>query len=168
MALVKRSRPRIVRHHRELKLAHVQSRVRDQRFKNCVGRARPTRRRTHVHPPDQSFVRELVVREATEAADAEYLVAPLAQRSDHEVEIKARSPHAGANGGILGLAIAEADWIAAQPLEPHLTKALDVRGREPHYSNCHRDKHPAYGFACPCLLYTSPSPRDGLLARMPS
>ena len=23
-------------------------------------------------------------------------------------------------------------------------------------------------FACPCLLYTSPSPRDGLLSRMPS
>ena len=22
--------------------------------------------------------------------------------------------------------------------------------------------------ACPCLLYTSPSPRDGLLSRMPS
>ena len=24
------------------------------------------------------------------------------------------------------------------------------------------------GFACNCLLYTSPSPRDGLLSRMPS
>ena len=26
----------------------------------------------------------------------------------------------------------------------------------------------AHGFACDCLLYTSPSPRDGLLSRMPS
>ena len=26
----------------------------------------------------------------------------------------------------------------------------------------------AGGYTCPCLLYTSPSPRDGLLSRMPS
>ena len=25
-----------------------------------------------------------------------------------------------------------------------------------------------YGYTYPCLLYTSPSPRDGLLSRMPS
>ena len=29
------------------------------------------------------------------------------------------------------------------------------------------DAHPVTGFEC-CLLYTSPSPRDGLLSRMPS
>ena len=28
--------------------------------------------------------------------------------------------------------------------------------------------HRAGGFAAACLLYTSPSPRDGLLSRMPS
>ena len=27
---------------------------------------------------------------------------------------------------------------------------------------------PAVGWCCVCLLYTSPSPRDGLLSRMPS
>ena len=30
------------------------------------------------------------------------------------------------------------------------------------------DRCPGHGRALPCLLYTSPSPRDGLLSRMPS
>ena len=30
------------------------------------------------------------------------------------------------------------------------------------------DYHSDHPGACPCLLYTSPSPRDGLLSRMPS
>ena len=30
------------------------------------------------------------------------------------------------------------------------------------------DVHKEFGGVVPCLLYTSPSPRDGLLSRMPS
>src|SRR5664279_4398015 len=36
-----------------------------------------------------------------------------------------------------------------------------------HDRDCHAQSCPKPGSAC-CLLYTSPSPRDGLLSRMPS
>ena len=34
--------------------------------------------------------------------------------------------------------------------------------------DCKSFGHWCLGFGTPCLLYTSPSPRDGLLSRMPS
>ena len=33
---------------------------------------------------------------------------------------------------------------------------------------CDLPRHPKCGLSIDCLLYTSPSPRDGLLSRMPS
>ena len=52
----------------------------------------------------------------------------------------------------------------------------EIPAHEFHYfdsENCGEDFHAAKpeskrGWDCICLLYTSPSPRDGLLARMPS
>ena len=41
----------------------------------------------------------------------------------------------------------------------------------PNITECWSKKHATFmimGDTCTCLLYTSPSPRDGLLSRMPS
>ena len=45
-------------------------------------------------------------------------------------------------------------------LEPNRQQELERKG----YGEMEKDKL----FLKPCLLYTSPSPRDGLLSRMPS
>ena len=41
-------------------------------------------------------------------------------------------------------------------------------GLQVHLSEHHGDASPGATLFVPCLLYTSPSPRDGLLSRMPS
>ena len=55
-------------------------------------------------------------------------------------------------------------YVEANPVEPY--KGWTITGRGGVKLQC-------YAYRCPrcnntCLLYTSPSPRDGLLSRMPS
>ena len=56
--------------------------------------------------------------------------------------------------------------VAANCPEDYTT---DLRAAHPEVS-VHRARmvNRELGIACGCLLYTSPSPRDGLLSRMPS
>ena len=44
----------------------------------------------------------------------------------------------------------------------------DVLERPSHLGEMDDERPPSTAGGLPCLLYTSPSPRDGLLARMPS
>ena len=45
---------------------------------------------------------------------------------------------------------------------------LSVTRELPLASHAPSEEFPRHGLVTPCLLYTSPSPRDGLLSRMPS
>ena len=56
-------------------------------------------------------------------------------------------------------------------VEPGRWRVLRARGlSEPMLAWWYVDREGCYGSMCfhTCLLYTSPSPRDGLLSRMPS
>ena len=52
-------------------------------------------------------------------------------------------------------------WMSKEELEA-MRNEQEARGLKPRYNGYWRDRHDT------CLLYTSPSPRDGLLSRMPS
>ena len=48
------------------------------------------------------------------------------------------------------------------------TGGMEFNGENLREAPAHRRAHVGIGFMPDCLLYTSPSPRDGLLSRMPS
>ena len=62
-----------------------------------------------------------------------------------------------------GIVCAYNDKIEIEGLRSQLlSMSKQIRHRGPDWSGIHVNKHAI------CLLYTSPSPRDGLLSRMPS
>ena len=54
-----------------------------------------------------------------------------------------------------------ANVIYQAVLNPHFDKEMIIQA-------CEAAKNNGFAGLCTCLLYTSPSPRDGLLSRMPS
>ena len=55
-----------------------------------------------------------------------------------------------------------------KPFLERLSRAMETRGFTVTSCDSVSDGLAQIGKAAPCLLYTSPSPRDGLLSRMPS
>ena len=69
---------------------------------------------------------------------------------------------------LLGIPIKDRDWVVtgATP-EEMINEGFEAVGEDfPVF--LHPKTKEEYALARTCLLYTSPSPRDGLLSRMPS
>ena len=64
--------------------------------------------------------------------------------------------------------LAKPDWLLAETVNDSLSRVLRSHDLiAANTTQLNRDLH-ALAEALDCLLYTSPSPRDGLLPRMPS
>ena len=65
-------------------------------------------------------------------------------------------------------------WLSAEDIGPHLGCYGDDKAITPNLDSLaqqgviYTHAFTTAGVCAPCLLYTSPSPRDGLLSRMPS
>ena len=82
----------------------------------------------------------------------------------------AAAAEASADGGGEAAAVADTSLYVALGVEPSASEAELKRGYYRKSLRLHPDKNPDDPDAAArfCLLYTSPSPRDGLLSRMPS
>ena len=59
-------------------------------------------------------------------------------------------------------------WLAYEELYGDMDKTYPIKGVSMSDVNLDDTGHSDYWYDYTCLLYTSPSPRDGLLSRMPS
>ena len=69
---------------------------------------------------------------------------------------------------LMGLPMHDIDYVVVgSSVDEMLAKGFSPVGKDfPVF--LHPESHAEYALARTCLLYTSPSPRDGLLSRMPS
>ena len=60
------------------------------------------------------------------------------------------------------------EFVRRQPFEPFVIRLSNGETHEVRHPECLLVLKTKVILGYPCLLYTSPSPRDGLLSRMPS